>query len=389
MTPASGFATPRAAYGWRRALAYALLWTVVVAALENFLPISVLSPPEAAAFLAGGAGWLFAGVLFSTLAAFAVPRLPVPQLLLAAAGVAVFITLLRLAAPNPFLAVETFKVRPSTANAHPVYLAWGTLLYGTLFVAATSLAHRAERTRERLAQAEIARSDSEKLFNEAELAGAQGSVDPALLLRAVAEMERRYRSDAAGADRLLDQLVGFLRLAMPGVRSGKSTLGAELAVARSCAALGAELDPQRGAWRCEIDDSLAPLAFPPLLLLPLLDQLAAAQPGPLPHTLTVVRGESQILLTLHAKVAPGWLADDLLHRLRVGLRAAHPDARVLVAVPRATGAAALTMTFPFDALRQDVGTAQPIPPLSLPSQPTPPPDAGARSPWTSQHTRTI
>ena len=190
-------------------------------------------------------------------------------------------------------------------------------------------------------------------------------------------MQRRYASDSAGADRLLDQLVSFLRLAMPGVRSGQSTLGAELAVARSYAQLAHELDAQRPALHCDIDGALAELPFPPLLLLPLLDQLAAAQPGATALTMTALRGSSQLTLALYGAAAPGWLPEDLLYRLRVGLRATHADARVAVAETHAAGRPALTMMLPLEIPSTCAETAQPLHS-----------DPGASPPWTSQPTPT-
>ena len=388
MTAAVGFGSARTAYGWRRGVAYVLLWSTVVFALENFVPVSSLAPEATVLLVLKGApGHLFAGASFVVFAAFAVPRLSSPQLLLATAGVAVFITLIRTAARDPFVSFEKLlqsNIAPHAhshahANASAIYLAWGTLLYGGLFVAASALAHRAERTLALLGRAEIARSRSETLFSQAQLAGLQGSVDPSFLLRALDEMQQRYASAPAGADRLLDQLVGFLRLAMPGVRSGRSTLGAELAVTRSYAQLAHELDAQRPALHCDIDGALAELPFPPLLLLPLLDQLAAAQGGPTALTMTALRAGSQLTLALYGQAAPGWLAEDLLYRLRVGLRATHGDARVTMAETetQAAGLPALTMMLPLAIPSPCAKTAQPLYP-----------DPGASPPWTSQSTPT-
>ena len=380
MTAAVGFGSARAAYGWRRGVAYVLLWTLIVGTLENFVPVFSLSPSEGSVFVgAGMPGWLFAALVFVVFTAFAVPRLSTRQLVLATLAVAAFITLIRAAAPNPFIALRTPWEQSSgpRPNAQPIYLGWALLLYGGLFVAASALAHRAERTKALLGRAEIARSRSETLFSQAQLAGLQGSVDPTFLLRALDEMQRRYASDSAGADRLLDQLVAFLRLAMPGVRSGHSTLGAELAVARSYAQLAAELDPQRAGWHGDIDATLAELPFPPLLLLPLLDQLAAAQPGATALTMTALRGSSQLTLALYGAAAPGWLSEDLLYRLRVGLRATHCDARVAVAETHAAGRPALTMMLPLESPSTCGNTAQPLHP-----------DPGVKPSWTSQSTPT-
>lgn len=341
------------AFGWRRGLAYALLWATAIGALETVLPASTVHPGEFALIaLRAVPEWLLAASLLMVSTSLAVPRLSSLQLLLVTAVMAMLITLLRATLRSSIGELSLF---PSLTlmTASDVYLAWGQLLYGGLFVAGCTLAFRTERTRAMLGRAEIARSRSETLFSQAQLAGLQGSVDPAFLLRALDEMRSRYASDAAGADRLLDQLVGLLRLAMPGVRSGHSTLGAELAVARSWAQLGAELDPHRAGWHCEIDGALVDLPFPPLLLPSLLEQLAASTAGAMPVSLMVTRGASQVTLALHGTAQPGWLADELLHRLHVGLYATHGNAAyVVLTSPAAAGAAdaaVLTLTLPLES----------------------------------------
>ncbi len=376
MNAGLNFGQGKVAYGWRRGLAYVLLWTVAVATLENWVPLSSLSPElKTRLFLQGIPGWLLAAGAFVAMTAIAVPRLSALQLTVATIAVIALITLLRAVAPNPFVSLRV-PWPPDLSSptelalvANPVYLSWALCLYGGLFVCANALAHRAERKAALLSRAEIARGRSEALFSEAELAALQGSVDPAFLLRALDGLQRRYAAHAAGAERLLDHLVSFLRLAMPAVRSGQSTLGAELALARAYFQLAAELEAQHVAWRCDIDAALADLPFPPLLILPVLDQLAAAVAGRSPITLNVVAQASQVTLVLHGDVQPGWLAEDLRYRLGVGLRAIHSQARVAQA--NSADAPALTMTLPLEPFSSRADAA-----------PSFHPQPGASPPWT-------
>lgn len=338
---------PRLAFGWRRGLAYAVLWALAVGTPEGAVEISSIYTNLSLSSLAAGyMGWLFAGVVFTAFAAIAVPSLQPLQLMAATVAMAVLITYTEgvsatgrsLFAPDGVLPIS------------PVFLGWSYLAYGGLFVGACALGYRAERARSVLGRAEVARSRTQALFTQAQLAGLQGSVDPAFLLRVLSEMQRRYATDAASADRLLDQLVSFLRLAMPGVRSGQSTLAAEVAVVRSYARLASELEPGRARWHGDIDPSLADLPFPPLLLLPLFDQLDAGSSAPAAVTMTTVRGPSEATVTLHGTARPGWLADELLHRLQVGLKAAHGSAAAVVLARAAeAGAPALSMTLPLSA----------------------------------------
>ncbi len=130
-----------------------------------------------------------------------------------------------------------------------IYNVWVCLFYGGLFMPGFVLVIRAERTRSLLGNAEIARSQTDTVLSQTQLQALRGQVDPDLLLRVMAEVQRRYAQDPAAAERLLDQLINFLRSAMPGVRSGRSTLAAELAIVQSYVQLWAELDPQRAGWR--------------------------------------------------------------------------------------------------------------------------------------------
>lgn len=377
MNAAADADTSLTAFGWRRGVAYAVLWSVVVVALETVVPLtSVMSGEILAVVLYAAPGALLAGAVLVLFTAFAVPRWSALPLALAPAVIAALITLIRMAAPELFVALKSpWTPDPSSirAIASEVYLAWGLLLYGGLFVGGSALAHRAARTQALLWRAEVARSRSEGLFNRVQLASLQGSVDPAFLLRVMDEMQRRYVDDPEGADRLLDHLVGFLRSAMPAVRSGRSTVGAELLVARSYLQLNAELDPARTGWHCDIDGAPADVPFPPLLLLPLLDQLAAAPSRAGPVGIKAVADESQLTFTLHGDVPPGWLADDLLYRLQVGLRALHDGARVAVSDPGSADAQVLSITLALDS---------PPPDAARPGSPSHPAQTAGASTWT-------
>jgi hypothetical protein len=375
MTADSRSRGAQAPFGWRRGLAYAVCWGAAAGTLESAVPIAAIDDWTVAIALSALEtlpGWLFAGLVVVALARVGVPRLSGLQLLLATAAAATVVTFVRIEMRWPFISLGiriSFAGGTPTIEASAVYLGWAVFVYGGLFVGACALAQRTERTRWLLARAELARSRSETAFNMAQLSASQGLVSPAFLMRLLDEMQRRYASDVARAERLLDQLVGFLRLAMPGVRSGRSTLAAEIAVVRSYSQLAAELDPRQTEWRCELDPTLADVPFPALLLLPLLDRFAARQPSPAQIRLIGAREASQATLALFGVVAPGWLPDDLRYRLRVALQAIHADARVDECA--ANDAAALTITLPFADPCTNATTA----PLSSRNQ--------GEAPWTS------
>jgi hypothetical protein len=342
--------TVQALFGWQRGLAYTLLLGVVMGALESIAPTGVAYAAGSDEWLATIPGWVCAAAVIVLTTAWGVPRFPLHALAAITVAVVVCFTAIRAGVPG-----NTFPIAASGW-----YLGWASMLYGALFVGAQAMAFRADRTRGLLAQAEVARGRGEALFAQAELAGLQGVVDPAFVLRVLGEIQRRYAADGAGADRLLDQLVAFLRLAMPAVRSGRSTLGAELALARSYMNLCAAVEPQRAGWACDVDGALDDTPFPPLLLLPVLDALAV--PATRVLRITSRSDDTTIELSLHGAAPGSRLPDALLHRLRVGLHALHgPAAHV-----GASADAALTIRLP---RANEAHRSHPQPP-------------GGSSPWT-------
>jgi hypothetical protein len=254
------------------------------------------------------------------------------------------------------------------------YLLWSASFYGALFIVWWCAAERGEATRRLLADARIARRRSEAELGRARLLALRGQVDPALLCDVMMQVQQRYRDDPDAGDRLLDLLVAFLRCAMPAVRSGTSTLVAEVALVRAWSALSRERDPRRPAWQVDAPDVLPELAFPPLLLLPVLEQLgrgAAFGATPLLH----IRAEpGRVTLVCRAGGAAPALEPALAFRLRVGLQTVHGERWTLVL--RDAGAApgaALTLTLP---------TSQPSAAAAIRPETTLTHDPPGETPWT-------
>ncbi|MFO1304885.1 MAG: hypothetical protein U1F54_14215 [Burkholderiales bacterium] len=245
--------------------------------------------------------------------------------------------------------ILTDQVLPSGADplSSFLYQAWIVAFYGGLFALARTLHLRGQRTRVLLRQSEIARRRERVARTEVELATLRGRIDPKLLLHAMEAIEDRYTHHRAGAHSLVDQLVGFLRLAMPGVRGARHTLPVEIALARAQASLRAEIERRPSRFAFDVDARVPRIAFPPLVLGPILDALAA-RPGAAPVGLAVRHEGSQLALVFRACGQRGssWLPEDLEWRLKVGIRAAYGDRAGL----RFDGpdGAALTIELPLD-----------------------------------------
>lgn len=70
-----------------------------------------------------------------------------------------------------------------------------------------------------LADAEIGRSEAQRSLLAAKLVAAHAQVDPAYVVQMLENIERSYGEDPTGADAQLDDLIAFLRDAIPRLRS--------------------------------------------------------------------------------------------------------------------------------------------------------------------------
>jgi hypothetical protein len=130
--------------------------------------------------------------------------------------------------PKQIIAGKTFanktKVNRDTqakARRLDAMLGLGTkaLIHGWL---ATFIYVRLRKSRHAarvLAQAEIERTEAQRNLLAAQLVAAHAQVDPAFVLRALEKVELTYETDPAGADALLDDLIAFLRDAIPRLRA--------------------------------------------------------------------------------------------------------------------------------------------------------------------------
>jgi len=99
----------------------------------------------------------------------------------------------------------------------------------------------------------------------------QARVEPQFLFNTLAQVKTLYMADPERGERMLDELIAYLRAAMPKMRDTASTAGQELDLARAylnivCLRLG-----ERFAFTIDISSEAAAVRMPPMLVLPLLD----------------------------------------------------------------------------------------------------------------------
>ena len=306
---------------WSRSASYGIVWGVAVAAMESFeLPLGNLTAHELLIFLTNLLPHqCTAGVVLAVVAISSAGR---PWDWALTAWVLVVFPLMTIAF-NQLLSF-TLALQPLWAtNPGSSYLHtyWMSLFYGGLFVVAYRLSVRSERIRGQLAQTEIARQQAQSLVTSTNFEALKGHVDPAFLLRIMEAVQLRYSRDAKDADRLLERLVGFLRAAMPGIRSGASTLAVELELAMQYNHVLRELDGDAARLNVQAEGEVPDIPFPSLLMLPVLDEVCACADGAA-IDVRVRQGRGSCAVTFHAAGSRGaaGISADLLYRLQVGLR---------------------------------------------------------------------
>lgn len=149
------------------------------------------------------------------------------------------------------------------------FFQWLVLGGGAAFVYVDR--RRAQRARARLHVAELERAYASKRTLESRLQAMQARVEPQFLFNTLAQVQELYRTDAARGERMLDELIAYLRAAMPKMRDTSSTLGQEIELARAYLAIEKVRLGDRLTFSIDTQEADRPARMPPMMLLPLVD----------------------------------------------------------------------------------------------------------------------
>ena len=129
----------------------------------------------------------------------------------------------------------------------------------------------ARKTAAYLQAAELDRIRRSRLALESRLQALQARVEPQFLFNTLAQVERLYDERPALAERMLDDLIAYLRAAMPLMRDTASTVGQEVELARTYLDIVKIRLGERLAFDIRVPEGLADARMPPMMLLPLVD----------------------------------------------------------------------------------------------------------------------
>ena len=147
----------------------------------------------------------------------------------------------------------------------------------------------------RMAQAEeLKRGNVQRAVMESRLRVIQARVEPSLLFDVLADVQRLYASAPADAEALLDDLIVYLRAALPQMRGDASTLAQEAALAAAYIKVTPAARQGTIEYTENIPDALRDLPFPPMVLLPLMHAAADARAPSLSLTATLAAAQDAV-----------------------------------------------------------------------------------------------
>jgi histidine kinase len=160
-------------------------------------------------------------------------------------------------------------------------------LTGGLALAVYVRFRSARFAREAFNAAEMERVSASREVLASRLAAMQARVEPGFLLGTLAQVEALYERYPQAGDRMLDGLIAYLHAALPQLRSQRSTLKAEMQLAESYLRImqirmGSRLD-----FQINVRPELGERDFPPMMLLPLIEDALRNGLEPLPHGGTI------------------------------------------------------------------------------------------------------
>jgi hypothetical protein len=122
-----------------------------------------------------------------------------------------------------FWMLRDYVGQPVNLAGIVLYHVWLMLLFGGLAAAVYLSRQRHARMLAVLRAAELKREDSQGRLAETKLAALQARIDPEFLFQTLTKLEHLYEADPAGADRLLSELIVFLRAALAEVQATRTS----------------------------------------------------------------------------------------------------------------------------------------------------------------------
>ena len=180
---------------------------------------------------------------------------------------------------------------------NPLYVPMRSVGFALEWLMLTGLAvyvyadrREARRMTELLHAAELQRNAQAKRVLESQLQAMQARIEPQFLFNTLAQVKRHYELDPAVGQRVLDELIAYLRAAMPRMRDTSSTLAQEIDLAVAYLSIVRMRLGGRLTFEIEAADE-RDCRMAPMVLMPLIDHaLAHGLDSAVPRAIRILVG---------------------------------------------------------------------------------------------------
>lgn len=165
-------------------------------------------------------------------------------------------------------------------------IGFGCVVVTLYFYRERSARARAEVARME-AEVDATRAREEKRTVLARLQLLQAQVEPHFLFNTLANVQHLVETDPQKASRMLGSLIRYLRAALPRMREEASTLGREIEMVRAYLEIQRVRMGDRLRFDVEVTEALDLRAFPPMMLISLVENAVKHGIDPLPEGGTI------------------------------------------------------------------------------------------------------
>jgi hypothetical protein len=160
-----------------------------------------------------------------------------------------------------------------------LYSLWKTVALALLARAYIHSSGQVRLVSEHLARLRQEQVAARRRLVEGRLAAIQARVDPQFFFDMLDAVQRTYAEDSVRAEHLLEELIAFLRAALPRLRTMSSTVSRECDLACSYVRLRVLANTAQAQLDAEVTGDATAAPFPPGVLLPLVEGVLRAAPA--------------------------------------------------------------------------------------------------------------
>jgi LytS/YehU family sensor histidine kinase len=143
--------------------------------------------------------------------------------------------------------------------------------FGCMALSVYIFRERESRHAAQLANAEALRHQLEKNVLESRLALMQAQVEPHFLFNTLANVQHLVETNPPAASQMLESLIQYLRAALPRMREDSTTVGREAEMAKAFLEIHRMRMGSRLDFEIDVPVPLADRAFPPMMLITLVE----------------------------------------------------------------------------------------------------------------------